>query len=129
MAFALWPRPCSAGCGVRKQPGCTSNLTRCSRQYVRGGEKLAVPPFLRRADFAGLGENVIAAVKMVYVEFLPLLDARDDYRRVLLVLPWAALVAIYLLLGIPVHVFLTVFGAGHGRAFSDPDPPICLNFS
>jgi hypothetical protein len=59
---------------------------------------------------------------MVYVEFLPLLDARNDYRRVFLVIPWAALVAIYLLLGIPLYVFALIYGAGHEWAFPGVDP-------
>ena len=40
MAFALWPRPCRNCCGAKRQPGCISNLTRCSRPYVRGGKDL-----------------------------------------------------------------------------------------
>jgi hypothetical protein len=128
MAFALWSRPCSNnGCDIKRQPGCTSTLTRCSRHYVpsRGSDYEKFKP-LTSLGYE-LGRNLSAAVKAV-LTWLPLLDARDDYRRVFLVIPWAALVAIYLLLGTPLFLAGSVYLNGCAWVFQLKDAHDVLPF-
>ena len=120
MTFILWSRSCINCCGVKRQPGHVSSLTRCSRHYVRGGKELKPPDVV--TEHENLYHLFIAAVQMVFSEWMPLLNARDDCRRVFLVIPWIALVAIFLLLGIPLHVVCVNFSAGFNTAFPGVRP-------
>ena len=110
MAYALRPRPCRNGCGVERQQGRVSDPTKCSRPYVRGGDKL---PFeddnFSLTDCKETSERVFAYIKVVYTHFLPLIDISEDYRRVFWVIPWAVLVAVYLLKGMPISIPLGFF--------------------
>ncbi len=59
------------------------------------------------------------AFKKVLVDFLPLIYVRDDYRQLFLVIPWAVIVAIYMLLGLPLLCAFEAFQIVYMWAFPE----------
>ena len=121
MAYALRPRPCRNGCGVERQQGRVSDATKCSRLYVCGGKDFP-KPYIPSAGCKEVTESLNA----VYTHFLHLIDVSEDYRRVFWVIPWAVLVAVYLLTGLPAwilcHLLIIKVGRPVQHLLQYPDP-------